>query len=116
MVLINPYAVMRNTATHEAYKAYMRGLTNAGAPLFLGMMLPALWLPFQFLIGPRFDHATRGGLPLFLAWSLAPAVLAVLLVIVGALRIARYKREHPIPDEWRQVPPIKPLGGRRPVA
>jgi len=116
MVLINPYAVMRNTATHKAYKAYMRGLTNAGAPLFLAMMLPALWLPFQFLIGRRFDHATRADLPLLLAWSVAPAILAAALAIIGAVRIARYRREHPIPDEWRQIPRIKRLGAKRPVA
>jgi hypothetical protein len=114
MVLINPYAVMRNTATHKAYKAYVRGLANAGAPLFIAMMLPALWLPFQFLITRRFEGAPPN-LPLLMAWTLGPAILAAGLVVWGAVRISRYRREHPIPDEWRQVPRIKPLGWKRPV-
>jgi hypothetical protein len=93
----------------------MRGLTNAGAPLFLAMMLPALWLPFQFLITARSEHAPLN-LPILMAWMLGPAILAAGLALWGAVRISRYRRAHPIPDEWRQVPRVKPLGEKRPVA
>jgi hypothetical protein len=104
---INPYAVMRNTATLEAYRARQRALMLSGQPftslavfcLFLGcFLLPRFEdIPRVFGLSPFASVLVLDGL---LANTLAGGVFAVIAV----LRIRRYGREHPIPDEWRQVP------------
>jgi hypothetical protein len=112
---INPYAVMRNTATYEAFRAYHRGLHKAGAPLFLGMTLPALWLPIGMFVSRGLGQPRMAGLPLFLMAALGPAALSGLLVLIGALNMRRYRREHPLPEEWRQVPRASwPVASQRP--
>jgi len=104
---INPYAVMRNTATHDAYRAYRRAEMNAGLRLvYLGILLPSLWLPITMLVARRFDHPKMVDLPLFLAFNLGPAVLSGMLVLIGGLQMRRFRREHPIPDEWRLIPRV----------
>lgn len=105
MERINPYAVMRNTATLEAYRAYTREATKAGAPFFvMATVLLPLWISFQGLLEPRVVHAHVLGLPLFAAWMFGPAALCLLFTVLGALRVRKYRREHPIPEAWRQAP------------
>jgi hypothetical protein len=102
---INPYAVTRNTATYEAYRAYCRDMMKAGQGLVvLGSVLPALWLPLEMLLLRRFGQPKVADLPLFLVVLFAPAVLSGLLVLIGYVNMQRYRREHPMPEEWRQVP------------
>ena len=112
---INPYAVMRNTATHEAYKAYNREAMKAGRFLFLGIFLPPIWLPIEMIVARRFDHPMMADLPLFSAFVFGPAVLSALLVLIGGLQMRRFRREHPIPEEWRQVPRVRwPVPAQKP--
>jgi hypothetical protein len=102
---INPYAVMRNTATYEAFKAYKREAMKAGAPFFVvGTTLIPVSISLQGLTEQAFVHSGRVALPLLMAWTMAPAVLCLLFTAIGALRIRQFRREHPIPEEWRQVP------------
>jgi len=102
---INPYAVMRNTATLQAYRAYVRDAYRAGQP-FIGLgVLPMLLMPgTAVLMG---DHSLHR-LPIDWKWWFAAVTLllglAGLSMGVGFLRMAKYRREHPIPGEWRQVP------------
>ena len=103
---INPYAVMRNTATYEAYTAYRREAAKAGRLLFVGIFAPGLWLPIEMIVAKRFDYPKSVDLPLLLMFVLGPAVVSGLLVLVGGLRMARFRREHPIPEAWRQVPRV----------
>lgn len=104
---INPYAVVRNTQAHEAYRAYRRAEMNSGLGLlFLGMLLPALWLPLEMFVARRFDHPRTADSPLLLAFIGGPAALSGLLVLVGGLQLRRFRREHPIPDAWRQIPRV----------
>lgn len=114
---INPYAVTRNSATHAAYRAYVRGVYRAGQPFIALGVLPMLLMPgAAVLMG---DHALQ-------RWQIAskwPFTAVVLLlglgglsIGVGLLRMAKYRREHPIPDEWRPLPRSswRPVPGRRP--
>jgi hypothetical protein len=112
---INSYAVMRNTATFEAYRAYNRAAMKAAGPFFLmGTIFLPLWISLQVLVEPRFVHARMAGLPLFVAWMIGPAVLCLLFTAIGLLRVRQHRREHPIPEEWRQVPRTNwPLGAGR---
>ena len=104
MERINPYAVTRNTATYEAYRAYNREATKAGAPFFLvGIIFLPIWIPLQVLAEQRFAHARD--FPILVAIMMAPAVLCLLFTAIGVLRIRRYRREHPIPEAWRQARP-----------
>jgi len=114
---INPYAVMRNTATLEAYRAYNRAAMKAGAPFFvMGAILLPVWTPLQALAERRFGLAHAMALPLFVALMIGPAVVCLLFTVIGVLRTLRFRREHPIPEEWRQVPRVSPTPapGRRP--
>jgi hypothetical protein len=114
---INPYAVMRNTATYEAFRAYHRELIRAGQGLVvLGTILPSLWIPIEFALARRLGQPKLGDMPLFLAVVLGPAVLSGLLVVIGYLKMQRYRREHPMPEEWRQVPRVNwpPAAAQRP--
>jgi hypothetical protein len=102
---INPYAVIRNTATYEAYKAYIRKSFGAGQPFIALGMLPTFLIPMATaLVGGRSPHQ------LSIEWKWAAAAVLVSLglsgvsVVFGFLRMAKFRREHPIPDEWRQVP------------
>ncbi len=105
MEQINPYAVMRNTATYEAYRAYNRASWKAGQGLVLaGTMLPALWVPLELLVGQRLGHTRVAEMPLLAVLLIAPTILSLACLTIGALKIAKFRREHPIPDEWRQVP------------
>jgi hypothetical protein len=114
---INPYAVTRNTATYEAYRAYCREMMKAGQGLVvLGTALPALWIPVGMLLLRRFGQPRVADFPLLLAIMLAPAVLSGLLVLIGCVNMQRYRREHPMPEEWRQVPRASwpPVAAQRP--
>jgi hypothetical protein len=102
---INPFAVVRNTATHEAFKAYKREEMKAGAPFFLvGAALLPVSLSFQGLTEQAFVQSGKVDLLLLVAWAMAPAVLCLLFTGIGVLRMRRFRREHPIPAEWRQIP------------
>jgi len=105
---INPYAVIRNTATYEAYKAYNRKLAMTGMPflpigLFMGLLAPQL-----LLHGGRWLFYKS---PLEVKWAFASLILSMAVSLalmgVGALRMIKFRRENPIPDEWRQVPRIR---------
>jgi hypothetical protein len=119
---INPYAVVRNTATYEAYRAYNRAAWKAGQGLVMaGMVLPGLWVPLELLIGQRLGHTRGAEVPLLAVFLIAPTILSLACLIVGALKIAKFRREHPIPEEWRQIPrftwparrPLPPRGRGR---
>ena len=103
---INPYAVMRNTATFEAYRAYTREAAKAGQGFFvLGIILmPAFWVPIESVVARRFDHGKAADLPLLAAVIFGPAALSLLFLVIGVLKTRRYRRDHPIPDAWRQIP------------
>ncbi len=98
---INPYAVMRNTATLEAYRAYTRKATQ---PLFALGILPFCLTPVALALSRRALHAS----PATWTWTLVVVLLSWglggLCLGVGIWRMARYRRENPIPDEWRLVP------------
>src|ERR1700761_8249975 len=103
---INPYAVMRNTATHEAYKAYNRKAFLAGQPYVLLATALASLAPGTALIVRDLLHRPRGDLWIASGCYTLPITLAAILMIVGLIRIRRFKKANPIPDEWRQVPRI----------
>jgi hypothetical protein len=107
---VNPYAVMRNTATYEAYRARIRAITGAGQPFSAAAFICfCAW-------SPLFSVAVGRGMT---ALAGVAAILAVAGAACGAMaliRMQRYRRDHPIPNEWRQVPRIsRPLvPGQRP--
>ncbi len=105
MEQINPYAVMRNTATYEAFKAYSRKAAMAGQPFFVGGLLLSLLAPQVFLFGSRWllHKSPPDWRWAFACMALSMAVGGVLLG-VGFMKTIRFRRDHPIPDEWRQVP------------
>ena len=113
MDLINPYAVMRNTATLEAYRAYTRKATQ---PLFALGALPFCLAPVALALSRRMFH----GSATHWTWTVAALALScglgALCLGVGVWRMAKYRRENPIPDEWRQVPRSSPppVPARRP--
>jgi len=107
MELINPYAVMRNTATLEAFKAYNRKAALAGQPFFIfGFLLTSLnpQVPFFGSRGLRNS-------PSDFRWAFAALALSIVVgavfIAVGVWRTIRFRRENPIPDDWRQIPRIK---------
>ena len=117
MDLINPYAVMRDTATFEAYKAYGRKAARAGQLFFIGGFLSGILVPELFIFGGRWLlHKS----PLDWRWALIAVVVAEAaglgLLAIGIMRVLRFRRDNPVPDEWRQIPRIRtPLvAGRRP--
>jgi hypothetical protein len=106
--LINPYAVMRSTATLEAYKARQRGMGMATQPFStLGVICGiAGWSLVVVAPTEKWLFVHLGPFAI-----LIPAGLFLVggaSVAIGFMRMRRYQREHPIPDEWRQVPRIKP--------
>jgi hypothetical protein len=109
---INPYAVTRNTATYEAYRAYMREAVKAGQPfllvVFLVALLPVILMPLSVTFEKRLAHGQPADVRLLLAVLLAPPILIGALAVLGFLRMRRFRREHPIPDEWRQIPRVTP--------
>jgi hypothetical protein len=114
---INPYAVIRNTATYEAYKAYIRKSYGAGQPFIILGLLPTFLMPMATtLLGSRTLHVA----PIDLRWAMAAVFMAFALgavsFAIGVLRVAKYRREHPMPDEWRQVPRVSwpPVPARTP--
>ena len=114
MEQINPYAVIRNTATYEAFKAYHR--KAMGQPyLSLGFLLAALG-PAGAMAARVFFHRPSGDGLVALACYLVPVSLAVVLMVVSGMKASRFRKANPMPDEWRQVPRIRvPLvPGRKP--
>jgi hypothetical protein len=108
--LINPYAVLRNTATYDAFKAYSRKAAMSGHPFFMAGVFLGVLAPQILLFGSRWlPHKS----PLDWRWAFACLALSVALsgicLGIGAMRTIRFRREHPIPEEWRQVPHISPL-------
>jgi hypothetical protein len=109
MERINPYAVMRNTATLEAYRARQRGVMWAGQPF---TSFAIVCLTFVFFIAPNLGDFPRlfGLGPRMTLWIVLGSAIIPLaggaFVLLAALRTRRYLREHPIPDEWRQVPRV----------
>jgi hypothetical protein len=114
---INPYAVVRNTATYEAFKAYQRRAAGAGAPfLVIGFVL-SVFSPQVFMLGGRWLFHRPAPDAKWALWGLAASVaLGGVLCVVGVIRMIRFKRENPIPDEWRQVPRVSwpSVPGQRP--
>ena len=109
MEQINPYAVIRNTATHEAYKAYNRKAAMAGQPFFsLAIVLLGL-APAMGLFSREVLHRPHGDLRVAFLCYFVPVTLAAILMLVGVVRMLRFRKANPIPDEWRQVPRANPL-------
>jgi protein-S-isoprenylcysteine O-methyltransferase Ste14 len=108
--LINPFAVVRNTATHEAYKAYVRKAAWAGQPFFFaGIVLGVLTPQVFFMLTRSLLHKPL----LDWRWALTGVGLSMALGIglmgIGAWRTIRFRKDNPMPDEWRQVPRSNPL-------
>jgi hypothetical protein len=105
MEQINPYAVVRNTATYEAFKAYSRRAAGAGAPFFvLGFVLTFLTPQVFMLAERRLSHKPAPDAT-WAFWCLAASMaLGVVFGAVGVIRMIRFRRDNPIPDEWRQIP------------
>ena len=105
MELINPYAVMRNTATFEAYKAYSRKAT--GQPYISLALLLAALAPASAMAARVFLHRLPGDGLVALACYLVPVTLAVILMITGGVKARRFRKANPMPEEWRQIPRIR---------
>ena len=105
MEQINPYAVIRNTATYEAFKAYTRRAAMAGQPFFIGGFFLSILTPQLLLFGSRWLLHTSS---LDWRWAVAcmalPIGLGAVLMGVGVVKTLRFRREHPVPEEWRQIP------------
>ena len=109
MELINPYAVVRNTATHEAYKAYNRKAAMAGQP-YISLAIALLGLgPAAAMIAREVLHRPHRDLWVVFICYLVPVTLAAILMLVGVVRMLRFRKANPIPDEWRQIPRANPL-------
>jgi hypothetical protein len=114
---INPYAVMRNTATYEAFKAYSRRAAGAGTPFLISGFLLTVLTPQFFMLGGRWLLHKSPTDWKWALWGLSASVLlGAILCAVGVARMIRFRRENPIPDEWRQVPPVSwlPAAAQRP--
>jgi hypothetical protein len=110
---INPYAVIRSTATYEAYKAYNRKVMLAGQP-YITLALVLITLGPASALGARaFLHRPAGDWRVAFACYFLPVTLAAVFMLVGVARMVLFKKTHPIPDEWRQVPRSSPLNARR---
>jgi uncharacterized membrane protein len=112
--LINPYAVMRNTATFEAYKARQRGLLLAAQPFAsIGILCGvASWAMIFFPRATRWAFEHLGPASLLIPAGLI--LVGTVCVAIGFLNVRRYRRDNPIPDEWRQVPRVRsPLAPSR---
>jgi hypothetical protein len=111
---INPYAVVRNTATYEAYRAYMRDAYKASQPFFALGMLPMLLMPGAAVLMET--HTLHRSL-MDSRWAFTAVIASLSLgglsMGVGFLRMAKYRRDHPIPNEWRQIPIVGPPPIRR---
>ena len=109
MEQINPYAVMRNTATHEAYKAYNRKVAMAGQP-FVSLAFALIGLtPAMGLFAREVLHRPHRDPWVAFACYFVPVTLAAVLAAIGGVRVLRFKKANPIPDEWRLVPRANPL-------
>ena len=117
MELINPYAVMRTTATFEAYKAYNRKAALAGQPFFIFGFLLTSFSPQLLFFGSRWLRNSPSGLRWAFVVLALSIVVGAVFIAVGVWRTVRFRRENPIPDEWRQIPRIRtPLvPGRTPL-
>ena len=115
MERINPYAVMRNTATHDAYRAYCRDAAKAAWPFLIPFAIMPAFLPMAMVFGARLPHCPvvdwKWPLGVMIVWI----ALSVTLMGFGLVRMARFRREHPIPQAWRQVPRFSwpTVAGRR---
>ena len=107
MELISPYAVMRNTATFKAYRAYSRKAGLAGQPFFVVGFLLTSFSPQILFFGSRWLRNS----PSDLRWAFVVLALSIVVgavfIAVGVWRTIRFRRENPIPEEWRQIPRIK---------
>jgi hypothetical protein len=113
---INPYAVMRSTATLEAYKARQKGLIRAAQPFASIALLCGIfgWAMIAFPATGRWALENLGPVALLIPAGLI--LVATVCLAIGWLGARRYRRENPIPDEWRQVPRVSwpPGTGQRP--
>lgn len=112
---VNPYAIMRNTATLQAYKARQKSLIQAAQP-FATIGLLCGFFGWLMIVMPE---TSRWALEHLGPWALLiPAgliLVGTVCLAIGFLGVRRYRREHPMPDEWRQVPRANwPAGGQTP--
>lgn len=101
---INPYAVMRNTAAHDAYKAYRRKAALAGQPYTTLAILMLALSPAGSMVARTFLHRPARDWWVAIACYVLPAILAAVFVAIGGARMLHFRKANPIPDEWQQVP------------
>ena len=112
---IDRFAILRNTATYEAYQARNRAILRAGQPFTIlaatfAAVLYGAGLPlfFRHLLGQLLGPEHQNLIPMVTRWYAGLAgVCALGLAVCVALafvRIQRYRRDHPIPDEWLLAP------------
>lgn len=95
---VDPYAVMRNTATLQAYRDRQKAAWRSGRPFLLMSVcayLVASAIVTAAMVSGRFKDLMRG------RWEGVSTVIVLLLVlcgvgmILGALRMRRYLHDHP---------------------
>jgi hypothetical protein len=90
---IDPFKVMRNSATLRAHREHQRALLGAGQPWFsIGIVAIALELGILFLEFSRGNFGDRNLLLIYLLLMFAGG----LCFLVGGLRAWSYRRSHPL--------------------
>jgi hypothetical protein len=87
---VDPYKVMRNTATLQAHRDRLRAARRAGQPflwIWLGALVLILLIEIPSLLWGSFKGASLA-ISLLLGFGSVNGLLA-------ALRVRRYLREHP---------------------
>ena len=101
---IDLYAVMRNTATLEAYRARQRAVVRAAWPFSIvaAVFAAAAWPSFLYIHYAR--RLFPGESPIITA-RVGVFVVACLIgfgvcAALAGFRVWRYRRDHPIPQDW----------------
>jgi hypothetical protein len=87
---VDPYKVMRNTATLEAYRARKKAAWKSAEPFLAICGGAGLLTPLTEILVLRRDSITGAVLMMSLL-----VVLGGLSGVVAALRVRRYLRDHP---------------------
>lgn len=112
---IDRFAIVRNTATYEAYLARNRAVWRAGRPFTLLtaafallVYLAGLPLLFRHLLSQFVGPAHQDLIPLAARWNAGiVGVCATGFAVCAALaivKIQRYRKAHPIPQAWLLAP------------